>query len=114
MLKSERFVYVKEGEKFARATILIGVTDYDYAEVTKGLQGGETVSLVTPDEEAGKVQQAFGSAAKNGKWTGKGGDGKSGYSKGGSGGTGGGSKGGAAGSGGPSSGGGERRGSSSN
>jgi len=112
--QGERFVYVKEGEKFARASILIGVTDYDYAEVTKGLQGGETVSLVTPDEEAGKVQQAFGSAAKNGKWTGKGGDGKSGYSKGGSGGTGGGSKGGAAGSGGPNSGGGERRGSSSN
>ncbi len=62
--KGERFAYVKEGDKFARVPILIGVSDYDYAEVTKGLQGGETVSLITPAEDAGQVQQAFGAAAK--------------------------------------------------
>ncbi len=62
--KGERFAYVREGEKFARVPILIGVSDYDYAEVTKGLQGGETVSLITPAEDAGQVQQAFGAAAK--------------------------------------------------
>jgi hypothetical protein len=76
-------VYVKQGDKFARAPILIGVTDYDYAEVTKGLEGGETVSLITPADEVGKVQQAFGAAAKGGKGGGKGG-GKAGESKDGS------------------------------
>lgn len=115
--QGDRFVYVKEGDKFARAPILIGVTDYDYAEVTKGLQGGETVSLVTPAEEVGKVQQAFGAAAKGGKG-GKGGEGK-GSSKGGSGASSGksgegsssgGSKGGSGGSRTSGSGGGERRG----
>ena len=66
-----RFAYVQQGGKFARVPIRIGVTDYDYAEVTSGLEGGETVSLVTPAEEAGKVQQAFGAAAKGGKGGGK-------------------------------------------
>ncbi|MGB8167122.1 MAG: efflux RND transporter periplasmic adaptor subunit [Chthoniobacteraceae bacterium] len=61
--QGNRFAYVKDGDKFARVPITIGVSDYDFAEVTKGLQGGETVSLVTPAEEAGKVQQAFGAAA---------------------------------------------------
>ncbi len=111
--QGDRFVYVKQDEKFARVPILIGVTDYDYAEVTKGLEGGETVSLVTPAEELGKVQQAFGAAAKGGKGGGKGGKGgegkggsKGGSGKGGSDGSGGGGSGG-----GPrTSGGGERRG----
>ena len=70
--QGERFAYVQQGGKFARVPIRIGVTDYDYAEVTTGLEGGETVSLVTPAEEAGKVQQAFGAAAKGGKGGGKG------------------------------------------
>ncbi len=81
--QGERFVYVKQGEKFARSPILLGVTDYDFAEVTKGLEGGETVSLITPADEVGKVQQAFGAAAKGGKAGGKGG-GKAGESKDGS------------------------------
>lgn len=81
--QGDRFVYVKQGDKFTRAPILIGVTDYDFAEVTKGLQGGETVSLVTPAEEVGKVQQAFGAAAKGGKGGGKGGDAKGGSKTGG-------------------------------
>ena len=105
--QGDRFVYVKQDEKFTRAPILIGVTDYDYAEVTKGLQGGEIVSLITPQEEMGKVQQAFGAAAKGGKGGGKGGEGKGG-SKGGDGS----GKGSGGGKGGPpsSGGGGERRG----
>jgi len=64
--KGQRFAYVKQGEKFERAPIRIGVTDYDFAEVTSGLSGGETVSLVTPPEEAGKARQAFGAAARGG------------------------------------------------
>jgi HlyD family secretion protein len=74
--KGERFAYMKQDDKFVRVPILIGITDYDYAEVTKGLEGGETVSLVTPSEDAGLVQQAFGAAAKPGG--GKKGDDKSG------------------------------------
>lgn len=64
--QGNRFAYVQQGEKFARVPIMIGVSDYDFAEVTSGLSGGETVSLVTPAEDAGKVQQAFGAAAKGG------------------------------------------------
>jgi RND family efflux transporter MFP subunit len=64
--RGERFAYVQQGGRFERVPIRVGVTDYDFAEVTSGLQGGETVSLVTPPEEAGKVQQAFGAAARGG------------------------------------------------
>jgi RND family efflux transporter MFP subunit len=64
--RGERFAYVKQGDKFARVPIRIGVTDYDFAEVTSGLNGGEIVSLVTPAEEAGKAQQAFGASARGG------------------------------------------------
>lgn len=104
--QGDRFVYLKQDDKFVRTPIHIGVTDYDYAEVTKGLQGGEVVSLITPLEELGKVQQAFGAAAKAGKGApggkggGKGGDGKDGAK-------GGGAKGGA-----PGTSGGERKGPS--
>ncbi|MEO6742384.1 MAG: efflux RND transporter periplasmic adaptor subunit [Chthoniobacteraceae bacterium] len=61
-----RFAYVREGGKFVRVPIQIGVSDYDFAEVTKGLAGGETVSLVTPAGDAGQVQQVFGASAKGG------------------------------------------------
>ena len=64
--QGSRFAYVREGQKFVRVPIQIGVSDYDFAEVTKGLAGGETVSLVTPADDAGQVQQAFGAAAKGG------------------------------------------------
>lgn len=76
--QGNRFAYVQQEGKFVRVPIVIGVSDYDFAEVTKGLEGGETVSLVTPSEDAGKVQQAFGAAAKGGKpGEGKRGGGKS-------------------------------------
>jgi hypothetical protein len=65
--QGDRFAYVKQDDKFERRPIRIGVTDYDFAEVTSGLQPGETVSLVTPQEEAGKAQQVFGAAARIGR-----------------------------------------------
>lgn len=71
--QGSRFAYVREGGKFVRVPIQIGVSDYDFAEVTKGLGGGEVVSLVTPAADAGQVQQVFGASAKAG---GKGGAGK--------------------------------------
>ena len=64
--KGDRFAYVQRSGKFERVPIRIGVTDYDFAEVISGLEGGETVSLVPPSEEAGKAQQAFGAAARGG------------------------------------------------
>jgi HlyD family secretion protein len=64
--RGDRFAYVKHGDKFERVPIRIGVTDYDFAEVISGLEGQEIVSLVTPPEEAGKAQQAFGAAGARG------------------------------------------------
>ncbi len=47
--KGERFVYVKRGEDtFERQPVQVGVADYDYAEVTKGLKAGDVVALVPP------------------------------------------------------------------
>jgi HlyD family secretion protein len=80
--QGSRFAYVREGEKFVRVPIQIGVSDYDFAEVTKGLAGGETVSLVTPAEDAGQVQQVFGAAGKAPGAAGKGGGKSSGKSGG--------------------------------
>jgi HlyD family secretion protein len=111
--QGDRFAYVRNGNKFERMSIRIGVTDYDFAEVRSGLQGGETVSLVTPAEEAGKAQQAFGAAAKGARGAGgpRGGDAKGPPGKSVSGGAPGGpAAAGAGGSGGPrGGGGGERR-----
>jgi RND family efflux transporter MFP subunit len=52
--QGERYVYVKKGVgKFERQPVQLGVADYDFAEVLKGLQGGEEISLATPPVEAG-------------------------------------------------------------
>ena len=66
------------------------VADYDFAEVTKGLEGGEVVSLVTPPGETSAATQAFGGKGgppggmkSGGKSGGKTGGSKSGGEKGG-------------------------------
>lgn len=41
----ERFVFVKSEEGFARRPVVLGATDYAYAEVVEGLTEGEVVSL---------------------------------------------------------------------
>ena len=43
--RGERFVFVKNEEQFERRIIILGVTDYAFAEVVKGLNSGEVVSL---------------------------------------------------------------------
>jgi len=43
--RGERFVFVKNEDSFERRGIVVGVTDYAYAEVVKGLSSGEVVSL---------------------------------------------------------------------
>jgi hypothetical protein len=42
---NERYVFVKNDDKFERRTIVIGITDYSFAEVRQGLAAGEVVSL---------------------------------------------------------------------
>ncbi len=52
--QGERFAWVKKAEGgFERRPVTLGVADYDYVEVTKGLNEGDEVSLVTPKEPAG-------------------------------------------------------------
>jgi len=43
--RGERFVFVKNEDQFERRTIVLGVTDYAFAEVVQGLSPGEVVSL---------------------------------------------------------------------
>ena len=47
----KRFVFVKNGEKFERRTVEVGLTTSDRAEIKGGLQEGEVVSLVRPKEK---------------------------------------------------------------
>lgn len=49
--RSERFVYVIKNGEFERRAVQIGVSDYFYAEVQKGLSPGETVALEQPPKE---------------------------------------------------------------
>ncbi len=65
--KGERFVYVKkEGdEKVERRPVLIGVTDYSFAEVQKGLSAGEVVALEPPADAHGGKGPPGGGASGN-------------------------------------------------
>jgi RND family efflux transporter MFP subunit len=56
--QTERFVYVARNERFERRPVQIGVSDYFYAEVTKGLASGETVSLEQPPKDKIDVPEA--------------------------------------------------------
>lgn len=47
---NERFVYVKQAERFEKRSITVGVTDFFFAEVQKGLEDGEIVSLEMPSD----------------------------------------------------------------
>ena len=59
--QGERFVYVKTGDdKFERHPVQLGVADFDFAEVAKGLKGGEVVSLVMPPGDAGTAPATGG------------------------------------------------------
>ncbi|MBN2507737.1 MAG: efflux RND transporter periplasmic adaptor subunit [Verrucomicrobia bacterium] len=43
-----RYVYVREGERFARRTVQVGLADYFNAEIVAGLQAGDEVALEQP------------------------------------------------------------------
>ena len=53
--QGERFVYVKKGEIFERRPIQIGIADYDFAEVQKGLTAGEVISLEDKGTKTGQT-----------------------------------------------------------
>lgn len=65
--QGERFAWVKRAEgSFERRPVNLGVADYDYVEVTKGLKEGDEVSLVTPTEPAGSPVSG---AVTNKEWS---------------------------------------------
>jgi len=49
--QTERFVYVIKNDRFERRPVQIGVSDYFYAEVQRGLPPGEVVALEQPPKE---------------------------------------------------------------
>lgn len=49
--KGERYVYVKlPDDRFERRTVQVGISDYAYAEVQKGLTNGDIVALEQPND----------------------------------------------------------------
>ncbi len=68
--KGERFVFVKDGEQFERRPVQIGISDYSFAEVQRGLQEGDLVALEMPhdvkSEPVVKPRKRPKSAATNG------------------------------------------------
>ncbi len=61
--QTERFVYVSKNDRFERRPIQIGVSDYFFAEVQKGLVPGEVVSLEQPPKE--KIDTPVAEASTN-------------------------------------------------
>jgi HlyD family secretion protein len=63
----ERFVYVAKNAAYERRLVQIGVSDYFFAEVQKGLAAGEVVSLEQPPKEKIKTSstEATGSDSKS-------------------------------------------------
>ena len=52
--QGETFVHVQTGDaKFERRPIQVGVANYDFVEITKGLVAGDVISLVAPTANAG-------------------------------------------------------------
>jgi HlyD family secretion protein len=56
--RTERFVYVKQGNKYEKRPVRIGVSDFFHAEVQQGLAPGEQVSLELPAENEILIQPA--------------------------------------------------------
>jgi hypothetical protein len=64
--RGDRFVYVKEADRFVPRPVVIGITDYMNAEVQQGLAEGDVVALeqITNDEIA-KIREAGAKPAAN-------------------------------------------------
>lgn len=64
--QNERYVYVVTGERFERRAVQIGVSDYFFAEVQKGLSAGEVVALEQPPKDKIDAPAAEATAGKSG------------------------------------------------
>jgi len=53
--QTERYLYVKADDGFERRPVQIGVSDYFYAEVQKGLSPNEVVALELPEAEKSRA-----------------------------------------------------------
>jgi HlyD family secretion protein len=65
--RGERFVFVKNEENFERRAIILGVTDYAYAEVVEGLSPGEVVSLEQKVDNSSIAPLANGANSRDGQ-----------------------------------------------
>jgi HlyD family secretion protein len=64
--ENERYAFVrKENGEFEVRPIRIGVADFQYAEVLDGLQSGDVVSLVRPENVNGDIHAALNKLAAN-------------------------------------------------
>jgi RND family efflux transporter MFP subunit len=57
---NQKVVYVRSGESTERREVKIGVTNFDYAEITSGLLEGESILLVEPDRPGGPTTSPAG------------------------------------------------------
>lgn len=58
--ENDRYTYVRrEDGQFEVRPIRIGVADFEYAEVIDGLQNGEVVSLIRPENSVGDLHSAL-------------------------------------------------------
>jgi RND family efflux transporter MFP subunit len=63
--ENERYAYVrKETGEFEIRPLRIGVADFQYAEVLDGLQNGEVVSLIRPENSVGDLHTALSKFAE--------------------------------------------------
>jgi RND family efflux transporter MFP subunit len=60
---NQKVVYVRTGESTEKREVKIGITNFDYAEITSGLQEGESILLTEPDRPGGPATGAAGKAA---------------------------------------------------
>lgn len=49
---NQKVVYVQNGDDTERREVKVGVANFDYAEITSGIQEGETILLVEPNRPA--------------------------------------------------------------
>lgn len=64
----ERFVFVKSAEdKFERRPVQIGISDFSFAEVQRGLTNGEVVALELPSDVKPEAEQPAGKKKKKGQ-----------------------------------------------
>lgn len=64
--ENDRYTYVQRADgQFEVRPIRIGVADFQYAEVMDGLQNGEVVSLVRPENSVGDLHAALAKFAAN-------------------------------------------------